>query len=133
MPAPDGTGKELGFSASYNVTWGLSFHVCEIGILLSSPSFTTMGKKCDNTLQMAYYNTNYEIRYDDDNDDDENDVRLLLFFYSFNEKIMSTFSVLSIALGSGVTKESKTHMVPSLMELAAQQGDRLKAARHINK
>lgn len=84
VPAPDGTGKGLGFSASYDVTWGLSFHVCETGILLSSPSFTTMGKKCDNTLQMAYYNTNYEIRYDDDNDDDENDVRLFLFVQQKN-------------------------------------------------
>lgn len=46
---------------------------------------------------------------------------------------MSTFSVLSTALRSGVTEESKTDTVPSLMELNAQQGDRLKAVRHINK
>lgn len=111
MTAPNGTGRELGFSTSNDVTWGLSFHVCEIGILLPFPSFINMEKnvkilykwhiiiliirKFDMMMIMMMVKIMSAYSY--------------FFICSPTKKIMSTFSVLSTALGSGVIEEGKTH------------------------
>lgn len=99
-----------------------------MGVLVPFPSVISK-KKNVKTLYKCCIIIVLIMKLDDG---DKNNVHLWLFLYSFNESTMSTFSVPSIALSAGDTEVSQTDTVPVLMELTAQLGDRLKAAKHIN-